>query len=343
MGREAANERCLEVPMDAQDSSETQALPDAAARRRKVSWIGLVESAGLLGILATVATLFGAAHWLPELTTHFRVQLAVALGVLAIGALSARRGILTALLAAAAGFHAVPVFLAARPTPPAAPAGPRVRLVSLNVHTANRAFGRVLDYLRQEDPDLILLLEVDAHWMRELAILTNGYPTLVADVREDNFGIALFSRRPLTAPEVVMLEGSEVPSIIAGIALGERRLQLLGTHPVPPASPDGARERDAQLLSIGRWAAEHRGAAVVLGDLNVTPWSPVFHALLREGRLRRPHPGWGIVATWQLQNPLISLPLDHCLVSPGIAVTRLTVGPEVGSDHRPLSVELAWE
>lgn len=329
--------------MDAKESSEAQTLPDAAARRRRVSWIGLVESAGLLGILATVATLFGSAHWLPELTTHFRVQLAAALGVLALGALSARRGTLAAVLGAAAGLHAVPVLHSARPTPPGSPAGPRIRLVSLNVHTANRAFGRVLDYLRQEDPDLILLLEVDARWMRELSLLTNGYPTRVADVREDNFGIALFSRRPLISPEVVMLEGSEVPSIIAGIPLGQRRLQLLGTHPVPPAGPDGARERDAQLLSMGRWAAEQGGAAVVLGDLNVTPWSPVFHTLLREGRLRRSHPGWGIAATWQLQNPLISLPLDHALVSPGIAVTRLTVGPDLGSDHRPLSVELAWE
>jgi len=37
----------------------------------------------------------------------------------------------------------------------------------------------------------------------------------------------------------------------------------------------------------------------------------------------------------------MGLPVDHCLVSPSVALVSRTVGPDVGSDHRPLLVEFS--
>ncbi len=91
---------------------------------------------------------------------------------------------------------------------------------------------------------------------------------------------------------------------------------------------------------LATWAASHSGKAVVFGDLNTTPWSPHFGRLLAEGRLVRAHPRWGVVPTWMVDHPWVALPLDHVLVSPEIGVTSVEVGPDLGSDHRPVWADL---
>jgi hypothetical protein len=69
-------------------------------------------------------------------------------------------------------------------------------------------------------------------------------------------------------------------------------------------------------------------AYILLGDLNVTPWSPHFRQLLQQTGL-------------PAQVPPLRIPLDHCLVSPAFQVIERRVGPRLGSDHLPLIVTLA--
>ena len=324
------------------DPPEIPLAPTPSVPRPSVSWSGLVESAGLFGVLATLTGFLAPLHWAFELTSHFRVQLAVALSLLAlISALGSRRiPFLIFFLATLANLG--PVLWSSRPSGIAAEfTATPLRLLSINVHTDNRRSDQLIELVQRLNPDVLLLMEVDNRWMEEIAVLRTNYPTVISETREDNFGIALLSRVPLRNTRVEDLEGSEVPSITTEIQLPGRIVHLLGTHPVPPGKPDYAQERNLQLAAAGTWAGKHPGSAIILGDLNTTPWSSYFTKPLRAGRLVRSHPNWGLFATWKVSQPWFRLPLDHCLVSPEIAVTRLEVGPEIGSDHRPLLVELA--
>jgi len=103
------------------------------------------------------------------------------------------------------------------------------------------------------------------------------------------------------------------------------------------------------LERAGEWAAEWaaRGAeatggrAVVAGDLNATPWSPIFHRVLDLGRLRDSREGFGLHRTWPSGiHALLRIPIDHVLVGEGVTVLRREVGPHIGSDHRPVIVDL---
>jgi endonuclease/exonuclease/phosphatase family metal-dependent hydrolase len=53
------------------------------------------------------------------------------------------------------------------------------------------------------------------------------------------------------------------------------------------------------------------------------------------------HRGHGFESSWPTWSPLLRAPIDNCLVSAGLAVTKRTRGPALGSDHYPLLVELA--
>ncbi|MBL9174084.1 MAG: endonuclease/exonuclease/phosphatase family protein [Verrucomicrobiales bacterium] len=308
-----------------------------------VSWSGLLESAALVGWLATLAGFLGSWNWLPELASHFRVQLAIAFALLTLLTLLGRPRRASCV---AAGLGVLVngglVLWEARPVgQPRDPAGDVIRLLSINVNTANRRSDLVLKAIGQADPDVILLMEVDPRWMKDLAPLRTRYPFRLEEARTDNFGIALLSRLPLDEGRVEELSGTEVPSILAAVRTPHGVVHLAGTHPLPPGSREDAAERNRQLDALAERAAAHPQTSVILGDLNITPWSPHFPQLLRAGHLLRAHPGWGVFATWQVDQPWFSLPLDHCLVSPSIAVRRLEVGPDVGSDHRPLLAELA--
>jgi endonuclease/exonuclease/phosphatase (EEP) superfamily protein YafD len=96
-----------------------------------------------------------------------------------------------------------------------------------------------------------------------------------------------------------------------------------------------------QLTAIAEWARQQTGSAVVLGDLNATPWSPYFRDLLRDGGLLNLQPGWGTFSTWPAQLPFLRIPLDHCLTTPGVGIVRKEVGSAVGGDHLPLIVDVA--
>ena len=78
----------------------------------------------------------------------------------------------------------------------------------------------------------------------------------------------------------------------------------------------------------------------LLGDLNLTPYSPPFHRLLADGRLRDAMQGRGWQPTWRASFWPLALRIDHVLVSSGVCVEEATVGPAVGSDHRPVLARL---
>jgi len=322
------------------ETSPTPPLSDPGSARN-LSVKGVFDVLCLLGVVSTGMGFLASRGWVYELTSHFRVQLTVALLLLSLGmVLQRRRGALAVLLTGALVNGAL-VLSVARPQPtPAVSQGVPLRVVSLNVHTTNQEHDRVVAYLCQSEADVIVVLEVNDRWAQALEALNDRYPNRVVEAREDNFGIVLLSRKPFVRSQVVDLPGSEVPSIDVTLDVDSVQVPVLGTHPVPPATPAHAAERNRQLASIATWAASHAGKAVVLGDLNTTPWSPHFSRLLVDGHLVRAHSRWGVVPTWMADQPWVALLLDHVLVSPEIGVVSVEVGPDVGSDHRAIRADL---
>lgn len=88
-------------------------------------------------------------------------------------------------------------------------------------------------------------------------------------------------------------------------------------------------------------ATTRPGHAIVLGDLNATPWSHAFRALLEDGELVSSQRGHGIQGSWRREPWPLSLPIDHCLHAPSLVTLERHLGPFLGSDHRPLHVALA--
>ncbi|MFP4058667.1 MAG: endonuclease/exonuclease/phosphatase family protein [Candidatus Brocadiia bacterium] len=317
------------------------AEPRAQQPLRTTFW-RLVALAAAVGCVPTVLALGARRWWVLELAAHFRVYYAAGLAACAALLAAGRRLRLALLPALFAAWNAALVAPRYAGRPPARGAGPRLRLLSANVATANRQHRRFLDAVAREEPDLVLVMEVNAAWAAALQPLREAYPHVIERVREDNFGIAFYSRLPVERLLVRRLGGSGVPAVVARLSLEGTALTVLGVHTLPPVSRRYARTRNAQLADAAALAAGRQGPVVLVGDLNATPWSPHFADLLRRSGLRDTARGYGVQPTWR-PLPLLALPIDHLLASEEVAVLDRRVLPPVGSDHRPLVADLGLE
>jgi endonuclease/exonuclease/phosphatase (EEP) superfamily protein YafD len=186
----------------------------------------------------------------------------------------------------------------------------------------------------------VLLLEVDEAWKRALGELADVYPQQHVVARDDHFGLALLSRIPWDRIETLQTGDAELPTVVAEWPLDESgRLTFIGSHPLPPGSRVMAKMRNEQLRELAALAKQTSGPVILAGDLNVTSFSPYFRDLLRDSGLWDSRQGRGIQATWGPM-PLLEIAIDHCLLSREFAVRHRYVGPHLGSDHRPVTIDV---
>jgi len=311
------------------------------AKSNFVSIFGLLEVGAVLICAASLAAFLAKSWWVFELACHFRPHLAVVLAAFSALWILLKRRRLALTCATFALINCLFVGSLLLPAKNVAPAsGSRLQLVSLNVHTPNQRADLVLKFLRDSDADVVLLMEVNNRWMDELLPLKTIYPHCVAAPRKDNFGIALFSKLPLAETNIIELGEAEVPSVTTQIILDGRKIFLIGTHPLPPGSAEYARMRNDQLAKIRELVKQQTLPTVVIGDLNMTPWSPYFSDLLKGTGLKNSSQGLGVFNSWPAGLQWVGIPIDHCLVSPEFFVAYKQVGGRVGSDHLPVMVNL---
>ncbi len=280
-----------------------------------------------LGTVALIGGLF--PYWPLSLFGHFRVQALVLFLLFAVSGLVLRDRVsfsLSALLSFLLAFS-----LANSWTGPPRTDGASLRLVLVNFNAANKNYRALERLVEQENPDVLVVLEVRQHHVATLKRL--GFPHQSVVKRADNFGVAMLSQ---FKPKEVRVErfGPELPTLVAEF----EDFRLLATHPYPPVSRVTKNLADQQLKWLEQFLSGDQ-PVVLTGDLNASSWTYRVKRLERAG-LVNARRGFGVLPTWPVPIGWLRIPIDHILVSPEIGVGSLRVGPDVGSDHLPLVADL---
>lgn len=262
-----------------------------------------------------------------------------AVGLVAIGFafLLLRRFLLSAVCMVAGGilFSTFAGDFIPRPSPNAPET---LQLVAFNVHTTNSRHDDVVRYLRETKADLVLLQEVNSDWIRSLDALRDAYPQRFGVAREDNFGIVILSRIPLVDPRVNEFGSFKIPWLSASFEIGGASCRIAGVHTLPPINPTYFRLRNRELQMVADWINTSDPArTIVMGDLNVTVFSPWMTDFLRISHLRDSTSGFGLWPTWLAP---LGLPIDQVAIGDRWRVVSRTIGPPLGSDHRPVVTEI---
>jgi endonuclease/exonuclease/phosphatase (EEP) superfamily protein YafD len=297
--------------------------------------VAVVGGATLLGLLDRWS-------WVFELADVFRLQYLVVLAAAAVAALTLRRPRLAALAAALAAVNFAVLGIPLAESGNAAPgstAPTALRIVVANVEVGNRDVAAVRRLVAQTRPDLFGVTELTPFLARQLGHRLPGYRTSVVEPHGDAYGIALYSRVPLLSARLVHFPSDGPPSVVARVRAAGKPVTVVVTHVHTPfAGSIHVRHLDA-LAAAARSDLGRRVA--VCGDFNTPPWSGPLRHFASDADL---HDVYGNRAwagySWPTWGSFLRVPLDNCFVSGGLAVTAHRDGPDVGSDHRPLVVDV---
>lgn len=297
-------------------------------------------------VLFTILGFAGPLHWWVDLFAQFRAQYVLILAGLALLLVLGRRwkaggiaGLAIAANLAVLLSHAEPSLAQQR----AETQAPAVRCVSLNLLQGNKKYDEVERFLRETNADVVVFQEVSLPWAEVLRGMTDLYPHQLLRGRKDSKGAALLSKRPVRRLVFEELPGRDPIGAVIAEVEGEVPFTILGIHSHKPTSAAGA---ESQRIYFD-WLAEkcraenaHARPVVLMGDFNSAPWSTAFRQFISRTHLLDTSRGVLFGATWSVNLPQ-RLMIDHAFVSPEWQVLNRQVGPDVGSDHRPLIVDLA--
>lgn len=290
--------------------------------------VAMILAAGyvLVGVLAFVPV------WPLSLIEHFRVQYLLG-GIPVVVAAWWSQAFDAALIAWLVDLAIVAPHMHGR----ASVDGTHVRVLFANVLASNTEYERVRALIAETKPDVVALVETKHPWFAEVAPALAGYSRIEHE-RDDNFGLGLYARGEVTGHVEAL--GGELPTIVATVALPSVTFTMVVTHPWPPMSSEAVDLQTAHLAAVAHRIAGMTGPVVLAGDLNATPWSRVFRKLVGTTGLcdtRSSYDGSYPASTW-----LVRIPIDHVLVSCSIGVRDRWIGPDIGSDHLPVVVDLAF-
>jgi endonuclease/exonuclease/phosphatase (EEP) superfamily protein YafD len=220
--------------------------------------------------------------------------------------------------------------------------GARLDVLVANVQQSNEQFEALFRMVDETDPDVFVVLETDARWDAALAGMSDRFPFSAQHVPEGEdtgaFGMHLFSRHRLVASETMFYYGNDTPTILADIASpGGAVVQIVAVHPRPPLYwSQPTTMRDAHLLTAALEARDSDIPTIVAGDLNAVPWERTVRRAMRIGELLDPRVGRGLYPTYDVENWLMSWPLDQILFQDGITLAAWEILPPFGSDHAPV-------
>jgi endonuclease/exonuclease/phosphatase (EEP) superfamily protein YafD len=290
---------------------------------------------------ATVLGLLDRYTWMFELADVFRLQYVVVLAGAAAAAVLLRR---PRLAVVAAVLAAINVAVLGIPFAPAATAAPHaaagsLRVVSANVEVGNTNFAAVERLVAETKPDLLGVTELTPAMSRHLRRALPSYRRRVLAPRRDAYGIGLYSRVPLLSARVVHLPADGPPTVVARVRVAGKPVTVVVTH---VHTPFAGSIHVRQLHALAAAHARFGKRAAICGDFNTPSWSGPIRQFASAAGLRDlyGHAAWRAYS-WPTWSAALRVPIDNCFVGGGLVVRSHHDGTDVGSDHRPLVVDLA--
>ncbi len=240
--------------------------------------------------------------------------------------------------------------------------GKPLRIASINLETLFLGSERLLALLEDTQPDVLVLQETAWPWQIEEwqqrhgvdKIAGNGpYP---AHVATGGLGdVVVFSRYPIRSMAAVE---PAIPAPHRRVGIREfldleldvdgSPLRLIAVHPASPRSAGRWRARQAYFKALDArlgWSVQPGEVPlIIIGDWNLSPWSVHFSRFLGRHALRTAFPDSFPQTTrfffdYRLSR-IFGAVVDHVAASSEIVFGAVAIGPDIGSDHLPLVVDI---
>ena len=221
-----------------------------------------------------------------------------------------------------------------------------VSLIVSNVEQPNRNSEALITQVKKMNPDLLLVLEADDWWEKQLSIFEKDYPYTLLKPQDNLYGMLLYSKFELQNTKVKYLVKDRIPSFEAiVISKAGNRFRIYCLHPKPPfptESPTSV-NRDGELLLVGKKAKKENLPVIIFGDFNDVAWSNTTRLFQKVSELLDPRIGRGFFNTFHAKYLLMRWSLDHLFHSDHFQLIKIKRLKKIGSDHFPIYVRLYYK
>lgn len=303
-----------------------------------------------LTLFTTIAPLSGSNQWWIRGWDFPRLHIGIVALLTAVVGLAVLRSSVTigiVLLLACVTYQAIRIFPY---TPWAAqeitlksdvPKGQLISLVAANVLMENSSHADVIAMIKDEQPDVLFLMETDQVWVDAIAPALETYKNVVRYPLDNHYGLVFATNLKVTNTDVVFLSDKTIPTLLADLEGPTGQFFFVGLHPAPPVPGQDTDERDAQIRRAAQLADANVAPVVAMGDFNDVAWSRTSEQFKKYGNFRDPRIGRGILPSFDARSWWMRFPIDQFYLTTGIDLISFTrLGP-VGSDHFPIKAVIA--
>lgn len=212
----------------------------------------------------------------------------------------------------------------------------------INLLTKNKKYNAVRKEINDKSPDILVIQELDDKWSEELQAVKENYPFIYEISRQDNFGIALYSKIHITEIRKFFVGTLDVPAISAFCDYEGKVFEIICIHTTPPTSQTYFKNTQKITQDLADYIAENGHNAIIAGDFNTSHYSYNYKNFIKTSKMQDLssifHPTWS--AFWLFP---FRITLDHLFVTKSFAVRDYAVGNNIGSDHLPIWAEISFK
>lgn len=211
------------------------------------------------------------------------------------------------------------------------------------------AIDEVAELIRDQDPDVVLLSEVDRAWLLnggqdQLVLLSRllGMDAYFGPAADPVWGDAVLTSLPVSDVDAHPLPSHDAVTGAQALALtvakDGQKYDVISTHVQPhQGAGDGSLAQAREIADFAADRVSDRRPVVIGGDFNLEPGDDAWQALRRAGfndALAKARP----LPTSPADDPQDQI--DHVFVTPGVRAVRPAAVDSELSDHLPVVVTL---
>ncbi|MEM9777529.1 MAG: endonuclease/exonuclease/phosphatase family protein, partial [Chloroflexota bacterium] len=203
--------------------------------------------------------------------------------------------------------------------------------------------------LNETAADIIFLQEFTPETEREVYELFPSYDLVISHPLTTTIGVGMLVHKE-SAFETDLHRVNHMPwynyrpLVTARLELDGQRLQVMSIHASRPHHHGADAFQKLEMDAAAGWGREQQSygyEVIMIGDINMTPWSVRYKEFLDMSQTRDSMLGFGIQNSWTAVVPMwLGLPVDHATHSDGLKVIDRHTIPVEGSDHGILVIEV---
>lgn len=193
---------------------------------------------------------------------------------------------------------------------------PNLKVAHVNLSSVEGNYKSLLDCLIDKDPDVVSLQEVNPAWSRLLEkYFSELYPYQRKNVRIDPFGMAVLSKKSITALDTVAFR--EYPSLCATIHVDSMLdIKLTNTLMLPSIDRKMDSVQSQQMEYLTDFVRRDSAHQLVLGDFNMVYWSSKIRDFRGATGLKN--------SRRDLSQSVLSIPYDHIFYGESMECTAFS-------------------